>query len=57
MMKSRVKIIKNLLEAIFEYISEDYTDYELERHRDRLHEIVNDVCDEFKDRLRGLSDV
>ena len=56
-MKSRVKIIKNLLEAIFEYISEDYTDYELERHRDRLHEIVNDVCVEFKDRLRGLSDV
>lgn len=56
-MKSRVKIIKNLLEALFEYISEDYTDYELERHRDRLHEIVNDVCDEFKGGLRGLQDV
>lgn len=56
-MKSRVKIIKNLLEALFEYISEDYTEIELEKHRERLHEIVDDVCNEFIYTIRGLSDV
>lgn len=56
-MKSRVKIIKNLLEAIFEYISEDCTEIELEKHRERLHEIVDDVCSEFVYTVRGLKDV
>ena len=53
----RVKIIKNLIEALFAYVSEDYTDIDLERHRARLHVVVDDVCDEMKNTIRGLSDV
>lgn len=55
----RVKIIKNLIEAIFIYIGDDVNDEQLEHHRDRLHTIVNEACDKFKDSycMGGLNDV
>lgn len=53
----RVKIIKNLIEALFAYVSEDYIDMDLERHRAWLHVLVDDVCNEAKNTIRGLSDV
>lgn len=56
-MKSRVEIIKSLLAALYDYISETYTQIELENRRERLHEIVDDVCDEFICEIRGLKDV
>ena len=55
----RVKIIKNLIEAIFAYIGDDVCGEDIEYQRDRLHSIVNEACDKFKDSycMGGLNDV
>lgn len=55
----RVKIIKNLIEAIFAYIGDDVCGEDIEYHRERLHSIVNEACDKFKDSycMGGLNDV
>lgn len=52
--KSRFDILKNLLESIYAYVAEDYSIEKLEFHRDRIHEIVNEVCDEMKGEIQGL---